>query len=107
MRKRSFVKADKPAGNGLLLGYARVSKGDDQTNTLQATALRAAAVAVSSRKLHQVAAGTGQSCTACSTTCAKETRWWSGTRPPLSLAEGRAPHHGAYRRGRRRFSVAD
>ena len=26
----------------------------------------------------QVAAGTGQSCTACSTTCAKETRWWSG-----------------------------
>src|SRR5215471_21379441 len=42
MRKRSFVKADKPAGNGLLLGYARVSKGDDQTNALQARALRAA-----------------------------------------------------------------
>src|ERR1700752_1681409 len=41
MRKRPFVKAGKPAGNGLLLGYARVSKGDDQTNTLQARALRA------------------------------------------------------------------
>src|SRR5580658_6274064 len=36
------MKADKHAGNGLLLGYARVSKGDDQTNTLQARALRAA-----------------------------------------------------------------
>lgn len=42
MHKRSFVKADKPGGSGLLLGYARVSKGDDQTNTLQARALRAA-----------------------------------------------------------------
>ena len=40
--RRPFVKAGKPAGNGLLLGYARVSKGDDQTNTLQARALRAA-----------------------------------------------------------------
>src|ERR1700739_3778277 len=42
MRKRPFAKAGKPAGNGLLLGYARVSKGDDQTNTLQTKALRAA-----------------------------------------------------------------
>ena len=40
VRKRSFVQADK-AGSGLKLGYARVSKGDDQTNTLQARALRA------------------------------------------------------------------
>jgi DNA invertase Pin-like site-specific DNA recombinase len=39
---RSLAKANRPAGKGLLLGYARVSKGDDQTNTLQARALRAA-----------------------------------------------------------------
>jgi hypothetical protein len=38
MRKRPFVKADK----GMLLGYARVSKGDEQSNKAQATALRAA-----------------------------------------------------------------
>jgi DNA invertase Pin-like site-specific DNA recombinase len=42
IRKPSFVKGAGPAGRGLLLGYARVSKGDDQTNTLQARALRAA-----------------------------------------------------------------
>jgi DNA invertase Pin-like site-specific DNA recombinase len=42
MRKRSFVKGSGPSGGGALLGYARVSKGDDQTNTLQARALRAA-----------------------------------------------------------------
>ena len=36
MRKRPFVKAAKPDKGGLLLGYARVSKGDEQTNTLQA-----------------------------------------------------------------------
>ena len=40
VRKRSFVKADETA-SGLKLGYARVSKGDDQSNTLQARALRA------------------------------------------------------------------
>ena len=38
MRKRPFVKA----GEGMLLGYARVSKGDEQSNALQAKALRAA-----------------------------------------------------------------
>ena len=38
MRKRPFVKA----GKGLLLGYARVSKGDEQSNAVQAKALRAA-----------------------------------------------------------------
>src|ERR1700758_5590793 len=38
MRKRPFVKA----GEGMLLGYARVSKGDEQSNALQANALRAA-----------------------------------------------------------------
>ena len=33
VRKRTFVKAGKPSNCGLLLGYARVSKGDEQTNT--------------------------------------------------------------------------
>jgi DNA invertase Pin-like site-specific DNA recombinase len=42
IRKRSFTKGRSPPGGGALLGYARVSKGDDQTNTLQARALRAA-----------------------------------------------------------------
>jgi DNA invertase Pin-like site-specific DNA recombinase len=41
IRERPFVKAVKPAKGGLLLGYARVSKGDEQTNALQARALRA------------------------------------------------------------------
>ena len=41
MRKR-FVKDDKPANGSVLLGYARVSKGDEQNNALQAKALRAA-----------------------------------------------------------------
>lgn len=42
IRKRSFTKGPGSSGGGALLGYARVSKGDDQTNTLQARALRAA-----------------------------------------------------------------
>jgi DNA invertase Pin-like site-specific DNA recombinase len=42
MRKRSFVKDPEPANKGLLLGYARISKGDEQNNALQARALRAA-----------------------------------------------------------------
>jgi DNA invertase Pin-like site-specific DNA recombinase len=41
LRKRSFVKDAEPA-DVHLLGYARVSKGDEQTNTLQIKALRAA-----------------------------------------------------------------
>jgi DNA invertase Pin-like site-specific DNA recombinase len=36
MRKRPFVNA----GKGMLLGYARVSKGDEQSNAVQAKALR-------------------------------------------------------------------
>jgi DNA invertase Pin-like site-specific DNA recombinase len=36
------VKGTKQATGGLLLGYARVSKGDEQNNALQAKALRAA-----------------------------------------------------------------
>lgn len=42
IRKRSFVKNVKPSGGGALLGYARVSKGDEQNNALQTKALRGA-----------------------------------------------------------------
>ena len=42
MRKRSFVKDGQSASGSVLLGYARVSKGDEQNNLLQAKALRAA-----------------------------------------------------------------
>jgi DNA invertase Pin-like site-specific DNA recombinase len=42
MPKRPFVKDRPPPAAGMLLGYARVSKGDDQTNLLQAKALQAA-----------------------------------------------------------------
>ncbi len=42
IRKRSFVKDAKPVAAGLLLGYARVSKGDEQNNALQSKALKAA-----------------------------------------------------------------
>ncbi len=52
MRKRSFVKA----GRGLLLGYARVSKGDEQSNKVQAKALRAAGC----RRIFEEAASGGR-----------------------------------------------
>ena len=42
MRKRSFVKDSKSPSGGVLLGYARVSKGDEQSNAVQAKALSAA-----------------------------------------------------------------
>jgi hypothetical protein len=42
VRKRSLVKACKHASNGPLLGYAGVSKGDDQANIMRVRALRAA-----------------------------------------------------------------
>ena len=42
MRKRSFVKGAGQSGAGALLGYARVSKGDEQDNALQTKALKAA-----------------------------------------------------------------
>lgn len=42
VRKRSFVKSFKPTSTCLLLGYARVSKGDDQNNAMQVKALKAA-----------------------------------------------------------------
>ena len=50
------MKAGKSAGGGLLLGYVRVSKGDDQTNTLQTRALRA----VGCRRLFEEAASGGR-----------------------------------------------
>ena len=41
VRKRTFTKGSGPSG-GALLGYARVSKGDEQNNALQTKAFRAA-----------------------------------------------------------------
>jgi DNA invertase Pin-like site-specific DNA recombinase len=51
-----FVKAAKPASAGLLLGYARVSRGDEQNNALQAKALRGAGC----RRLFEEAASGGR-----------------------------------------------
>src|SRR4051812_36736829 len=48
MGKRSFVKDGESANESVRLGYARVSKGDEQNNVLQARALRAAGC----RRLH-------------------------------------------------------
>jgi DNA invertase Pin-like site-specific DNA recombinase len=56
MRKRPFVKDPKPSSSSLLLGYARVSKGDEQNNTLQAKALKAAGC----RRLFEEAASGGR-----------------------------------------------
>jgi DNA invertase Pin-like site-specific DNA recombinase len=56
VRKRPFAKDPEPAGNSMLLGYARVSKSDEQNNTLQAKALRAAGC----RKLFEEAASRGR-----------------------------------------------
>ena len=56
MRKHSFVKDAQSVNGGALLGYARVSKGDDQTNTLQARALRAAGC----RRIFEEAASGGR-----------------------------------------------
>ena len=56
VRKRPLGKAMEPASGGMLLGYARVSKGDEQNNALQANALRAAGC----RKLFEEAASGGR-----------------------------------------------
>ena len=56
VRKRPFVKGSGPSGGGALLGYARVSKGDEQNNALQTTALRAAGC----RRLFEEAASGGR-----------------------------------------------
>lgn len=55
MRKPSFVKTSAPAA-GMLLGYARVSKGEDQTNALQVRALRVAGC----RRIFEEAASGGR-----------------------------------------------
>ena len=56
VHKRPFVKPGQHASKGLLLGYARVSKGDDQTNIMQARALRAAGC----RRIFEEAASGGR-----------------------------------------------
>ena len=56
MRKPSFAKAAPEAAKGMLLGYARVSKGDDQTVALQVRALRAAGC----RRIFEEAASGGR-----------------------------------------------
>lgn len=56
MRKRSFVKSTKPASVGVLLGYARVSKGDEQNNAMQTKALKVAGC----RRLFEEAASGGR-----------------------------------------------
>ena len=56
VRKRTFVKAAVPAKAGLLLGYARVSKGDEQNNALQTKALKVAGC----RRLFEEAASGGR-----------------------------------------------
>lgn len=56
IHKRSFVKGTRDAGNGVLLGYARVSKGDEQNNVLQTKALKAAGC----RRIFEEAASGGR-----------------------------------------------
>lgn len=56
IRKRPFVKDAKVGNRGLMLGYARVSKGDEQSNALQAKALKAAGC----RRLFEEAASGGR-----------------------------------------------
>jgi DNA invertase Pin-like site-specific DNA recombinase len=56
VRKPSFAKAAPNPAVGMLLGYARVSKGDDQTNALQVRTLRAAGC----RRIFEEAASGGR-----------------------------------------------
>ena len=56
VRKRPFAKTVKPDPGGLLVGYARVSKGDEQTNALQVRALKGAGC----RRLFEEAASGGR-----------------------------------------------
>jgi DNA invertase Pin-like site-specific DNA recombinase len=56
VRKRTFVKGTKAVVAGLVLGYARVSKGDEQNNALQLKALRSAGC----RRLFEEAASGGR-----------------------------------------------
>jgi len=54
--QRPFMKAPTPVSSGMLLGYARMSKADEQNSALQAKALRAAGC----RKLFEEAASGGR-----------------------------------------------
>lgn len=54
--RRSRATDTKPDNKGLLLGYARVSRGEDQTNIMQARALRAAGC----RRIFEEAASGGR-----------------------------------------------
>lgn len=56
IRKRSFTNGAGSFGDGALLGYARVSKGDEQNNALQTKALRAAGC----RRIFEEAASGGR-----------------------------------------------
>ena len=56
VRKRTFAKDAETPARSVLLGYARVSKGDDQSNALQANALRAAGC----RRIFEEAASGGR-----------------------------------------------
>ena len=56
VRKPSFAKAAPETAKGMLLGYARVSKGDEQTNALQVRALRG----VGCRRIFEEAASGGR-----------------------------------------------
>jgi DNA invertase Pin-like site-specific DNA recombinase len=56
IRKPSFVKDAQSANDGALLGYARVSKGDEQSNAVQAKALSAAGC----RRIFEEAASGGR-----------------------------------------------
>jgi hypothetical protein len=56
IRKRTFAKDAETPARSVLLGYARVSKGDDQSNALQANALRAAGC----RRIFEEAASGGR-----------------------------------------------
>ena len=56
IRKRTFVKDAPPAKAGLLLGYARVSKGDEQNNAMQTKSLKSAGC----RRMFEEAASGGR-----------------------------------------------
>ena len=56
VRKRPSVKRARHVPAGHLLGYARVSRGDDQTNAMQAKALRQAGC----RRIFEEAASGGR-----------------------------------------------
>jgi DNA invertase Pin-like site-specific DNA recombinase len=56
MHKRPFVKGTQASDSSVLLGYARVSKGDEQNNVLQTKALKAAGC----RRIFEEAASGGR-----------------------------------------------